>query len=310
MSQTRLPNLLIAGVVKGGTTSLFSHLSHHPDICGSSIKETCYFSAFRYGQLDSRYIQSTDPFKQYQEYFSHCKNQKYIMEATPGYFEGGLTVTNEIKKQLGEDVKVIIILREPIDRLISFFKFKKSMLEIDKSLSLGEYLHHCESIPLKERSKQSNNIFWGINGGFYANHLEDWINTFGDSLKIVFFDHLKSDPYSLLQDICNWLEIDASIYDSYEFSIENKTINYKNKKLQEIALDINAFLEKFWRANPKVKRSLRAFYYMLNSNLAEEDINDNSIGYLKSLYSPYNEKLSLQLFKSGHTDKPKWLKNL
>lgn len=309
MPHSRLPNLLIAGVVKGGTTSLFSYLSFHPDICSSSVKETCYFSTYRYGQLDYRYRQSADPFKQYKEYFSHCQKQKYVMEATPGYFEGGLSVAQKIKDQLGEDIKVIVILREPIDRLISFFNFKKSMMEIDKDLSLEEYLSSCHSIPIHERKKQENNIYWGINGGFYSDYLDDWITAFGSSLKIVFFDDLKSDPKLLSQNICSWLDIEGSVYDSYEFGVENKTVTYKSKRIQELALRFNMGLEKFWRSNPRLKKAIRDLYYAVNGDKKKIEISKKSLNYLQSLYRPYNKKLALILLKSGCKCSPSWVHN-
>ena len=128
LNKTRLPNLVIAGVVKGGTTSIYSYLSRHQDICCSTVKETCYFSFFRYNHWDSRYSNTTEPFKQYQGYFSHCENQKYVMEATPGYFEGGSKLATAMKETLGDNIKVIIFLREPISRIRSFFKYKKASL--------------------------------------------------------------------------------------------------------------------------------------------------------------------------------------
>ena len=49
MTEPRLPNLVIAGVPKAGTTSLFNYLAQHPDICPSDVKETRYFEPLRYG---------------------------------------------------------------------------------------------------------------------------------------------------------------------------------------------------------------------------------------------------------------------
>ena len=43
MYEGTLANLIIAGVTRAGTTSLFEALAWHPDICGSAAKETHYF---------------------------------------------------------------------------------------------------------------------------------------------------------------------------------------------------------------------------------------------------------------------------
>ncbi len=303
----RLPNLVIAGVVKAGTTSVYSYLSLHPDICCSTVKETCYFSYYRYGQWDSRYKNSDDPFEQYRQYFSHSEKQKYVMEATPGYFEGGEKVAKAIKNTLGDEVKIIIILREPISRLISFFKYKKSMLELDKELSLAEYLRQCEAFSPEERVKKENDTYWGIEGGFYANYLEDWLNVFGKSVYITFFDELKKDPKLFLSKICTWLEIDPTVFESKELGVENKSLDYKNKYLQQFALLINSKAEKFWRANSGIKHFLRNIYYNLNSLPHQEKISEQTLNYLQSLYEPYNLKLAAQLLARNYTNLPQWL---
>lgn len=304
---TKLPNLIIAGVIKGGTTSLYSYLSNHPDICCSTVKETCYFHTYRYGKPNSRYQQSTNPFVQYQQFFAHCQDQAYIMEATPGYFEGGRALAGEIQKQLGERVKIIIVLREPINRLTSFFKFKKSMLELSEDLTFEQYIHQCESLPISEKVKQENNIYWGIDGGFYSNYLEEWFAVFGDSLKVLFFEHLASKPRMVLSDICTWLSIDESIFNSYVFSVENKTVGYKYKSLQKLALSVNAKAEQTFRANPKVKKILRAMYYSVNGASRREEISQSTTDYLKTVYAPYNKLLAKQLSSRGYIALPDWL---
>ncbi|MEL6844869.1 MAG: sulfotransferase domain-containing protein, partial [Bacteroidota bacterium] len=179
MSTTKLPNLVIAGVVKAGTTSLFKYLSFHPDICASSIKETCYFMRHRYGQWDPRYQDADDPHQQFQNYFCHCENQKYIMEATPGYFPGGKRVAIAMKEALGEDVKVIIGLRNPVDRLVSVWKSKQRALELPEDLSLAGYVQKCKSMPKEEKAKQENGIFASIEDGLYADYLDEWTEVFG-----------------------------------------------------------------------------------------------------------------------------------
>lgn len=306
----RLPNLVIAGVVKAGTTSVYSYLSHHPDIGCSTVKETCYFSYYRYGEWDDRYQNSATPFEQYQQYFSHCENQKYVMEATPGYFEGGIKVAETIKKTLGDNVKIIIILREPVSRLISFFKYKKSMLELDNKVTLAEYIQQCEAVPLEKRVKKENDLYWGVDGGFYSNYLEDWFNVFGESIYITFLDELKKDPKLFLSNICTWLDIDDTVFESQDFLVENKSLNYKNKYLQQLALFINFKAEKFWRANSGIKIFLRNIYYSLNGLPHEEKISEETRNYLQSLYQPYNQKLAAQLLARNYTNLPQWLREV
>ena len=77
----RLPNLVIAGVSRAGTTSLFRYLAQHPDVGTSDVKELRYFSAVRHGQ-------PLEPLDMYAAHFKAC-TQAFAVEATPGYFYGG-----------------------------------------------------------------------------------------------------------------------------------------------------------------------------------------------------------------------------
>ncbi len=299
MSERKLPNLIIAGVVKAGTTSIYSYFSRHPDICCSSIKETCYFSGYRY-------YKPIEPFEKYEGYFTHCAGQKYIMEATPGYFEGGKRVATQIKEQVG-DIKILIVLRDPIDRLLSFVKYHKSMVHLEKDLSFDQYIKMCEAMPFEERVEQDNDRYWGIDGGMYSNYIEDWFEVFGDKLKIAFFDDLKKDSLGLLKDLSQWLEIDYKPFEEMTLEVENKSVNYKNKVLQQLALTINTVGEKFWRANPELKTSLREAYYKFNGAPHKDKISDEMRAYLKTIYAPYNKKLKEQLISHGYTNLPKWI---
>lgn len=303
-----LPNLVISGVVKGGTTSLFTYLSNHPDICCSSVKETCYFSSYRYGQLDKRYKGAADPFKQYQSYFSHCSGQKYVMEATPGYFEGGKNLAAEMKKVLGEDTKVLVVLREPVSRLISFFKSNTGNFNLDENLSFSQYIKQCNALPQTEKVKQENDAYWGIDGGYYSKYLDEWFQCFGNSLKVVFFDDLVSDPKALLRDVSQWLEIDFSHFEKKSFGIENKSVGHRNKSLQFLARAINDRTERFWRTYPNFKKPLRELYYLVNGSTQKPDIDEHLMDELKLLYKPYNYQLFQQLSKQGYSNFPHWIK--
>jgi len=262
---------------------------------------------YRYGQLDSRYRGSKDPFAQFQQYFCNCQQQKYVMEATPGYFEGGANVANEIKKTLGDDTKIIIVLRNPVDRLVSFWKYKKSMLELDSDLTLGGYLEMCKDMPHEERIKQENDRYWGIEGGYYTNYIEDWIEVFGASLKILFFDDLKQDSKLFLKETCQWLEIDESFIEQLDLSVQNKSVSYKNAGLQKLALFINGKAEKFWRANQGIKDFLRKIYYALNGQAHQDGADEQTLAKVQAIYKPHNQRLAEQLRSHGYSQLPSWL---
>lgn len=301
MTNNVRPNLIISGVNKAGTTSLFMYLSAHPDICGSKIKETQYFLPLRYSAKE------LPPLENYLQYFDHCQGLRYVMEATAGYYYGGAPVTRAIKETLGNP-KILLIFRDPITRLFSFFKFKKSKLELDQNLAFEDYIRQCEALPAAERVKRENNNYWGVEGGYYINYLADWFDVFGDDLKIVFFEHLVSNPKSVLVEICEWLGIEAENFTtSLTYSVENKTVNFKNRSLQEFALKANWKAEAFWRSHPRIKRFLRGVYYAINGVPHRDEISADTRGRLDELFRPHNRQLAVELSRRGYRDLPSWL---
>jgi hypothetical protein len=70
-----VPNFIVIGVSRAGTTMLFNALSAHPQVCGSSTKETRYFQAVRYGE-------PLAPIANYNAYFRRCAGEPVIMECT------------------------------------------------------------------------------------------------------------------------------------------------------------------------------------------------------------------------------------
>lgn len=116
-----LPNTLIVGAQKSGTSSFFSYLTQHPDILGSSRKEVHYF--------DGGYNPRIDSFKKGENWYrAHFPlmtkgiDQKRILEATPSYLFIP-DVPKRIKAQI-PDAKIIVVLRDPVERAISHFYYE------------------------------------------------------------------------------------------------------------------------------------------------------------------------------------------
>lgn len=301
MNQTIIkPNLIIAGVTKAGTTSLYSYLRNHPEICGASVKETCYFLPLRYSG------EQIAPSETYFSYFSQCSNEKHILEATPGYYYGGYETAVAIKNLLG-NANIILMFRNPIDRFFSFYKYQKSQLNLPASLSAEEYLESCLSkFDPKDRTQEK---YWGIIGGYYDNYLEDWYKVFSDKLHIFFFDELQANPQKLLVKICEALDIQASYFQNYNFTIENKSVNYRNAKIHALTLKINRVGEKFWRANPKLKQTLRSSYYKINGTQHDISQSDSIRTLLETHFAGHNKNLAAILAAHGKSYLPDWLKS-
>lgn len=296
----RRPNLVIAGVAKAGTTSLFSYLHQHPDIGTSDIKELRYFTPLRYGQ-------PLPPLEEYTRHFRSCLHTRYALEATPGYFYGGRTLARAMKETC-PDMHVIINLRAPAERCWSWFNFVKSRVRIPRETTFGAYLDTCEDLHRAGVDHlPENQPFWGLGAGCYADWLGDWIAEFEDRLHIVFFDDLQADPAGVITSLCSWLELDAAPVEDFDFAVENKTVPYRSRRLQRAAVTVNRHSETFFRRHPAVKRRLRSGYYALNRDDSASQMLPVDRRRLDAFYRPYDERLAAQLATLDLRRPERWL---
>jgi hypothetical protein len=294
----RLPNLVIAGVNKAGTTSLFTYLSRHPAVCGSTVKETCHFLPLRYGQAAA-------PLDQYRAFFPACGDAAVVMEATPGYFYGGGAVADEIRSSV-PGVKVVVVLREPVARLVSFYQFQKSRLTLPYDLTLDEYVAGCDTIEPERFSDPGLNPWFGVQGGYYHAYLPAWIDAFGTDLRVLYFDELVGDPRRTVLDLAAWLEVDPEPFADADFITENRTVAPRKPSFQRAALAVNRRLEATFRSHPRLKKSLRAVYYRANTGPAVAPSAELRRALIDR-YADSRQSTADQLRKAGLSGLPSWL---
>lgn len=298
-SRCTLPNLIIAGVHKAGTTSLYSYLAKHPGICPSFKKEIGFFMPLMFDR-------NLPSIEEYGSYFEHCANESYRMEASPSYFYGKERIAEAIKKELG-DVKIIVILRDPTDRLISFFSRAISRSALPEDIEFRDYLTLSAE---KQGSGQHDVYSRGVREGIYIDYIRPWQKVFEDNLKIVFFDDLKRSAFDLTVEICEWLKLETSCFEPGDFTVENRTLQYRHRTLHRYVKDAYMKNEAFWRRNYKLKQRLRNIYNLLNADAGRklQTIDEASISRLQAMYEPYNRELKLFLNSHNYRSLPGWLR--
>lgn len=276
-----LPNLIIAGPPKSGTTSLFEWLSRHPDAHPSIIKETDYFNQNIPTNSSLKHF-GKNGWEGYEDLFSGWMNQKVIFEASPKYIYSSLAI-----KELSNipEVKVLFIKRNESERLYSEFKFHRYKTKLFAG-SFSDYLIH-KNIDLQKGIKDENTFgYW----------ISLWMQNFeAFQLKIIDFESLKSNPSGTFRNVCDFLEIDKKIFDDFSFKTFNKTHGIRSKRL-------HYFLLKFHKYFPNKLRSiLTSFYYSVNrtgvppQSHKEEKLIEDLENSLKSIEEKY-EKSYAQLF--------------
>lgn len=285
-------HFVIGGTEKAGTTSLFTYLSLHPEICGSNVKETNYFRDNWIGNIE------TDVYN-YQKYYAKCSySKKIFMEASTAYLGAADKVAQRIYKTL-PNVKLLFILRNPVNRLYSSFNFHKGRLNIQESMTFDQYIDLCMEYERRTVKGQQIKRLLGdsqlknLRYGKYYDYIKIYQDIFPKkNIKIIFFEHFKNNEKKSIKDICDFLGLNSDYYDTYNFQPINVTFSGKNKTLHKIAMYLNNSLEPFLRQKPQLKKHI--VHYYKKTNMAKSGyppLPNSSREMLSNYYLPSIVKL-------------------
>ena len=305
MSSGRLANLLIVGVPKAGTTSLFGYLIQHPDICGSDVKEIGYFNYFHpLHNPDDR----LPPIETYRAHFAHCTGQRYALEATPSYSYGGQEVIDGIRQLLGEP-KAIITLRNPTDRLWSAYTFQRSLGNITTIKSFDEYLNVCELRRRDGTDRKATSHLQGLAIGFYADYLSAWLDAFGEDLRVVFAEDMAREPTRVLEELFGWLDIDASGVSNLNMGARNVTAHARNPRVAKLMYSLKRGGDRLGLLPPVVREPFRRAYLRLNTGSLPERMDPAARRRVDRIYQDSNRATAHALTDHGYTELPTWLES-
>ena len=207
-----LPDFIIIGGAKCGTTSLYELLIQHPDIYPALWKEVHFFDK-NYGR-GMNWYKANFPSK-LQKFFRRASGKKFLTgEATPYYLFHPLS-PEYISKNL-PDVKLIVLLRNPIDRAYSHYNMEKRMNQesetFEEAIRLEEErLNDEEEKILKTPSYNSFNhqVFSYLARGKYILQLKKWNKFFPkEKLLILQTEFFESNTNDVLKEIHKFLGID------------------------------------------------------------------------------------------------------
>ena len=203
-----MPNFCIIGAAKSGTTSLYQYLKQHPQIYMSPVKEPRFFGLE--GEIPNfqgpRDEQTNRVLKcnleEYQSLFREVANETAIGEASPWYLyleKAPLQMRHHIP-----DAKLIVMLRNPVDRAYSSFlhQFQRG----------AEPLNNFSQALLDEerRIRQNWRPIWHYKQlGFYHQQLSRYLKVFDrQQIRVYLYEDFCNEPLSLLQNIFDFLNVD------------------------------------------------------------------------------------------------------
>ena len=284
-----LPNLLIVGAAKSGTTSLHNYLNQHPDIFMCSPKEPHFLINNEIGQ--QRIRQGIRSLKDYVSLFSEKSHLKYRGESSVMYLSFPEFTTKNIQYYLEDDIKIIIMLRNPVERAFSGYQHVKRY-NVMETLSFEDALNICE-----ERYNDIKNLTPAsryLELGNYYKQVKFFKENF-DNIHVVIYDDYKRAFNSELNKIFDYLQV-ARIQVNKDTKHMVGGWEWKNNFIRMIMTQQN-FLRSLLRIVLPFK-SLRQYIrlQLQKANTKEvEKISPETKKWLKAYYKKDVAKLSLLL---------------
>lgn len=250
-----MPNFLIIGAAKAGTTALHTYLNQHPQIYMTPEKETNFF-AFEgeilnfNGPGDEAIVQfSITDLATYQAEFQKVEREKAIGEACPLYLYSP-KAPERIYSHLPQ-VRLIAILRNPVDRAYANFLH----LIRDDREPQSDFALALQSED--DRIQQNWEWFWHYRQlGYYATQLQRYYTLFkSDQIRVYLYDDLRDNALGLVQDLFQFLEVDANFVPDMQIR-PNKSGMPKNSLLHQLLTKpnpIKTILKPFFPASLRQK---------------------------------------------------------
>jgi hypothetical protein len=216
------PNFFIVGAAKAGTTSLYHYLRQHPDVFMPADKEPWHFCG-----LPDPAPYSADryrDFNKYLELFAEAGRCKAIGEASVSYL-----VSPGAEERIYArypDARIIIVLRNPADRVYSWYNFL-CQYGVEPGLSLERALADEEqriTIAAERRhTRFVDECVLYYQFGLISHHIKRFVERFPkDQIQFLLFDDLKARPKETTRAVFEFLGVDASFTPS-SFKVHNPT---------------------------------------------------------------------------------------
>lgn len=187
----RNPDFLVVGAPKCATTWLSRNLNVNPQIFVPKVKDIYFF--------DQKY---SSGFEYYSKFFAGTEDFKVCGEFSHNYMYSS-TAMFRIKNDLPK-VKIIITLRNPIERSISHAKF---------------FVRDGLSCDIFDAAKN----YWKfvVEWSMYQNYLPQILKEFHDRILLVFHEDISENPSNTIQKVCEFLDVD---YDQNQSENHRKVV--------------------------------------------------------------------------------------
>lgn len=186
------PNVFIVGAQRAGTTSLWGYLGQHRQIRTAAVKEPNFFSSH-----PGVAATAVD----YRRLFGHG-GEAFRIDASTRYLYDR-RAAEEIARAC-PDARVLISLRDPVDRAYSHYR-----LHVRRGSEKRSF-HEAVEEDLSGRGGGRLPGRAYARAGFYAGPVGRYLDVFGDHVHVLFFDDLVREPERAVEGVLHFLGLDPS----------------------------------------------------------------------------------------------------
>lgn len=231
INKVRLPNFVVIGAPKSGTTSLFFYMKQHKNVYLPVRKELHYFSypdlvKQAEGPGDRNTLENLCSDRSaYEAHYADVRDQTVVGDVSPSYLYFS-QAADRIKNEIG-DVKIMALLRNPLEK--SFSQYSHLKRDGRETLSFYDALMKGE-----QRAEADWSDFWRYaESSLYTDKLKHYLSVFSeDRVKIMLYDDLVADPDKFMLEVFTFLGIDPSVKTDTS-TIYNRSGKPKSKHIAE-----------------------------------------------------------------------------
>ena len=261
------PNFLCIGVPKGGSTWLYELLNSHPEVWVPSQKrEVHFFDNDRNFQKGTSWYEKFFPDKEEKEKY------RAIGEITPHYLYLDARRIDYIVNNFSSIKNIILMVRNPVERLYSHYWFRKRMEGYNK-----EFEDFIEERPQL--------VAWG----FYAKHLENWLQYFDRTqiLILIFEEAVRNVPQTK-KTVAKFLRINEDFFPdkSGEQKVNVRTMPRFHKAYIAACKIKQRFyaMDMYWLVSTAEKTGLKKLFGKRSDDALQEEISPETRKCLMEIY--------------------------
>ena len=273
------PNLLIVGAAKSGTTSLHNYLKQHPDFFMSDHKEPHFLINNEIGV--KRIHKAVTTLSDYQEMFEGSSEYKYRGESSVMYLPFPDITIRNIKKYLNKDVKIIIMLRNPVERAFAGY-LHNVRYNTSENLSFEEAIEKSEERYQKINDMTPDTRYLHV--GMYYNQVKKYMDEFGKNVHVVIYDDYVSNINGCIKRVFDFLNVNNIEIDSSERHMVGGWI-FKNPILRKLMVSENGLksFAKLLLPNSILRKKIRTIVMRFGTSKTPE-LTSKMLKFLEDYY--------------------------